>query len=341
MKRKKKGSKLGNYAVYLAARALGVFINALPERAAVALGRGIGRFIHAIGGKRISRAEDQLRLAFGEQYTPADRRRIALDSYRHLGLTVVETLRLPKITADNWDRYLDRASIEAFVQEMGDTGVIVVASHIGAYHAGAHVSSLARPLGMSSLERPVDNPHLAAWITRLRGSGRMGLISKFDSFLEVRKALNKKQAVALLIDQDGGKRGVFVDFLGTLASTWTSAAEMQELMKLPIIVASAPRDGLRGLRAKLATHGRIEWKPLPEGLDKEGKRAERERRILETTAEVNRMIGEDVRRWPEQWMWMHRRWKTRPPGDPTPVVNGVPCPWLLKGGAEGDGPGLQ
>jgi KDO2-lipid IV(A) lauroyltransferase len=331
MKRERRGWKAVDWTAYQLSRLAAAGLQALPERAAIALGKGIGRLIYWTSGKRFERMEAQVRLVYGESLSPAEHRRIARESFLHLGLSAVETLRMPLLTSENWPETFPQEDMNRLFETLGEGGSVIVTAHLGAYHFAAHVAALGRPgAGLAAMERPFDNPYIAKFVSSLRGGAgeKMSMINKFDSFLEVRKAINQGRAVCLVYDQDGGKRGVFADFLGYPASTWTSAAETHLLLKVPIVVGSTHRVGY-GPQNRLVTHGRIDWKPLPEASSKEEKRRLRDERVLEIVEQINAWLGDAIRDHPEQWMWAHRRWKTRPKGDPVPVINGVPRPWLM------------
>lgn len=307
-------------------------IQALPWRPAIALGKGLGWCVWMLGGKRPRRVLNQMRLILGDRTTEEERRRLARLSYLHFGVSAIEIIKMPQVRREHLDTFFSREDVEALLDATGrEGGAILAASHLGAYPWGAQMLAQVRPGGVAALHREIDNPRAERILAGLRTAGGLELISKFASFLEVRKAVNAGKVVCLIIDQDGGKRGIFSDFLGYPASTWTSVAEAHLLLKVPLVVASMWREGF-GPRQHLRVHEVVRWEGPPDGLDKEARRAWHHERVRELTDRVNARLGEAILARPEQWLWVHRRWKSRPKGDPTPVVDGVPCPWLLEGG---------
>jgi len=301
-------------------------VRLLPVGMALRLGGGLGWLLGALGKRRRKRVEDQIRLVYGSRVSDDERRHLAMESYRHLGIGLVETMILPKITSKNLHRFWKLDEVRELLDLFQDGGLLVT-GHVGAYPIASHAFSLLEPGRIYAVQRPIDHPGAHRVIDGLRSSGGLKLISKFESFTEVRKALREKSMVCLIVDQNGGGRGVFVDFLGWPASSWSSAAELQELLKVRIVVASCYREGI-GPMNRIVVHEVLDHEPLPEGLDKAARKAIIEQRVVKTTAKIHHGIGQAVLAHPEQWMWQHRRWKTRPPGETIPLVDGVPSPWL-------------
>jgi KDO2-lipid IV(A) lauroyltransferase len=328
---KRKSKKRSPVADALAAAAFWTlirFIWLLPWPVAIALGKAIGLLIWKLGGRRPRRVMNQIRLVYGDRLSEAEQRHLARESYKHFGIGAIEIVKQPQITAKNLTRFFRGEDIEAFLAAApADGGAIMAASHLGPYTIGAQMLALVRPLGCAALHREIDNPRMEAMLAGLRGSSGLELISKFASFLEVRKAVNRGRIVGLIIDQDGGKRGIFSDFLGYPASTWTSVAEAHLLMKCPIVIAATWREGY-GPRLRIEALEVIAYEPPPDGLDKAARRDWQQRRARELTDRVNEVLGRKILEHPAQWLWVHRRWKSRPKGDRVQVIDGVPCPWL-------------
>lgn len=284
-----------------AVRAARASVRFLPERVSLALGRGIGTLAYALSKKRRAVAYRNLRAAFSSEKRPAELRRIALDSVRQMGMTLVEMLRFPE---------RDRAWVDSRVTIEGaeklaaararGKGVIFLTGHFGNWELLNIVGGI---LGypVYALARTQKHPRSDAYLNALRSCKGAQVITKGMPLREILRALKSEGIVAIVGDQDGGKRGVFVDFFGRLSSTPSGTATFAIRTGASILPIFIHREG--------RTRHCIELKdPLvmpPEVADPE----EAERFILQQFA---RILEGMIRRHPDQWLWAHRRWKSSP-----------------------------
>jgi len=149
--------------------------------------------------------------------------------------------------------------------------------------------------------RPLDNPLLDRRLIALRGGTGNDVIPKRRAVRETMRALAAGRAVAILIDQDARDDGVFVPFFGRPASTTPTLALLALRTGAPIVpvFARVAADGRIGVHVQPAVDVR------PTG--------DRDADVLRVTAACTAVVETWVRRDPEQWLWMHRRWKTAPP----------------------------
>lgn len=273
---------------------------ALPPAVGRRLGVVVGELAyHALGSRRRVALEN-LALAFGPAWGRERRRAVARASFRHLGLTAVECCQLYAGSAGRLLAGVRLEGIQHLKAALGEgRGVLYLTAHFGNWEllGAAHVLT---GFPLSVVARPLDNPFLEARLAEARRRLRMGLISKREAVPRVREALARGECVGVLLDQDAGRRGVFVPFFGQPASTSRALAILAARTRAPVVPAFIRRlpDG-----AHLVT---LE-PPVP--LERSG---DRERDIRTNTARFTAAIERQVRACPEQWFWVHRRWKTRP-----------------------------
>lgn len=284
--------------------ALGRGFARLPPAAGDRLGRWLGLLAYLCLGRRRAVALANLTLAFGETKTPGELRALARRSFEHLGITAVECCRLffgqPGLL-------LGKVQVEGLPHLKGamaqERGALLLTAHFGNWEllAAAHVLA-GYPL--SVVIRPLDNPALEALASRCRERAGLRLIPKREALRGVVAALGRGEMVGILLDQNATLReGVFVPFFGRLASTSKGLALLAQKSGAPVVPIFIHRepDG---------THQVTVEPPVP--LQQSG---DRDADILANTAAFTRIIERHVAAHPEQWFWVHRRWKTRPPDE--------------------------
>jgi KDO2-lipid IV(A) lauroyltransferase len=195
--------------------------------------------------------------------------------------------------------------LEAATAASRPGGVLVLTAHFGNWELAGLVGPLYG-VPMATVMRPLDSPLLDRLARRLRGSTGVEMIDKREAFRAVTDALRRRQLVAILLDQNASRReGVFVPFFGRPASTSRGLALLSLRTGTPILPVFMHRepDGRHHLVIEPAI-------PSPS-------RGALGVSIEELTAACASRIEATVRRWPEQWLWLHRRWRTRPVGETT------------------------
>ena len=176
-------------------------------------------------------------------------------------------------------------------------GAIFMSGHFGNFEFGA--AWLARRMPVDLVVRPLSNPRVDAWLTARRRAAGFGLIRADAGVRAVFSALRDGHAVAMLADQDARRHGVFVPFLGRPASTPVGPARVSLRTGAPIVMGFVTRraDGRHELSIE---------PPIVEG-------GEDDAAALRLTARHTAILEAWVRKRPEAWFWLHRRWKTAPP----------------------------
>ena len=246
-----------------------------------------------------------LAIAFPEQPL-AERRRILRASMLNLGRMAAELAHLPRLT-DEQLREMVRFEDEAWWQEAigweRPTGVLILSGHFGNWELLVYAHG-RRGHPVTMVHRPIRNPLLDRWLNRLRARAGTRLVRKHHAAAEVLRALREKQLLVLPFDQNSTRGlGVFVDFFGLPASTNAGIARIGLRADAPIVPAFIVRQG------RSARHV-VHVLPIME----RSRPATRRPTCSRNTARLSAVFEDMVRRFPEQWLWVHRRWKTRPPG---------------------------
>ncbi len=288
-----------NTLEYAAAVALLKALEWLPTPLAEAVARGCVRLLH-LAVRRLRRvALKNLQIALPE-LGPAVRRRILAGMYRSLARSLVLFARLPSLdrrSVGRWIRMEGYEHVEAALRR--GKGVLFATAHLGNWELSAVAFALlSRP--MYVVVRPLDNPKLDALVAARRRLGGNRLIEKKDFARSILKALAANQAVGILVDQNSTpEEGVFVEFFGIPACAGTGLVRLAARSGAAVIPGFA-------LWSDQEQRYVLRFEPPVEITGD----------VREDTQRLQKRLEAVIRRHPEQWLWIHRRWKTRPPGEP-------------------------
>ncbi|MGH9861976.1 MAG: lysophospholipid acyltransferase family protein [Candidatus Acidiferrales bacterium] len=275
-----------------------------PRAAARRLGAALAALFYFLHRRWRRVAEVNLRFAFPEK-AAEERERILRRAFRHWGWLLAEFARFPRLTARELERVIVYEGLEHFQQAAArGQGVIFLTAHLGAWELSSFAHSFyGHPLAY--FNRPLDNPLVDALVNRYRCLGGNRPLERRGAARAALDELRRGAAVGILMDQNVllGDGNVFVDFLGVPASTTAGPARLALLADAAVVPGFALWDEELGKY-------RLHFDP-PLELVRTG---DAERDVVENTALFTRVIEDYVRRYPEQWLWIHRRWRTRPPG---------------------------
>lgn len=287
-------------------------LQCLPVRVAFQVSAGLAWLLHHVAPRRLSRyavARDNLRLAYGETLSDETADQMILDMWRHLFRLVCEVIQLPRRLrlyncADILDFYRRDDCVGAL---LSGRPIICLGGHFGNWEVSVNTFGyFGFPVGV--VARELDNPWLQAWFQRFRESTGNSLILKSGAGVELARIMDHSGTASLLCDQDAGRTGVFADFFGRPASTFKSIGLLALQYQAIVIVGGAYRlpdahyPDARWSRFCLATQDIIDAADF-QGVDG----------LAELTQRFTSSLEQLIRRAPEQYFWIHRRWKT-PPG---------------------------
>lgn len=283
----------------LAKVVLGI-IAVAPPGFTLAFAESVGWLVFHLLPGRAKIATDNIRAAGIVRGEP-ELRRLGCRCFQSLTRMVAETvITRNRIRPDNWQNYVTiDAPPETFAQ-LKDTsrGAIIASGHLGNWDVAARALSMLRPV--SVIYRPFNNPYLDREINSERGGTNLHLISKYKTNpMRFMKLLADGDCLALMIDQhisEAGER-VRVNFFGRPCWATRSVAMMHMTTRLPLFVAVAARTGRLKFTAHLA--GPIRWE----------RTGNREADVLGITQAMTDEIEKIARRYPEQYLWGHRRWR--------------------------------
>lgn len=294
-----KRNKIQNYIEYYALRTAMFFIRLFPIKFAVKIGNCLAVFAYYFIPVRKKHIKEMLTLSFPEK-SKKEINTIAKNVYKNFMQTIIEIMFFPKMSDEEIKDLMIYDNIELIdrIYKQGKGGIFLSA-HFANWELTA--LSFAKRYPISVIVAKISNTLIDGMINDIRTKQGFETINRDTmAYKGVLKALKKKHFVAILCDQDAGKQGIFIPFLGRLASMPKGPALFALRAKCPIITAF----GVRSDNGKMIV--KMDEIPLPDT----GNEEENIRIIL---SEYNRRLEQVVRENPHYWFWFHRKWKTRPP----------------------------
>ena len=274
-------------------------LGCLPRSAGIRIGLGIGRLLFTFDRKHRGIAADNVSRAFGWPPESERVRHIVRQVFNNLGTLLFEIAWANRLDPQQHARYFRISGREHFQRAMEKgRGVLLLTAHMGNWELFTIVARMAA-IPASVVYRPLDSPVLDDAVKKIRCRYGAQLIPTKYAFYRIAKTLRKKGCVAMLMDQNVDYyNGVFVDFFGRRACTNRGMAYMAVRTGAPVVPVFMLREQ-GGFRAVV----------LPEiPLTKTG---DLQKDIEINTAKYNQAIEDIVRRYPDQWFWVHQRWKTK------------------------------
>jgi Kdo2-lipid IVA lauroyltransferase/acyltransferase len=272
----------------------------LPRSVMLALAHGLGRVWAACDGRHLAIAADNLRQAFPD-WDEARIARTARGVYAHFGAIMVDLLWLGRRSRDEILSIVEWEGCEHYeAAKASGSGMLFVLGHLGNWEVlGVAHGYVHEPAGV--IARPLDNPALDERLTSFRRRGGNIVISKWQALQQTLRLIRVGKGVAVLIDQNvQEKDGIFVRFFGRPAATTTVAAAVA--LKTGCILVPVRTRLLPNGHYRFSYEAPPAWTPT----------GERVTDIVGLTQALTSRIEAWVREAPEQWLWLHRRWKTQP-----------------------------
>lgn len=278
----------------------------LPWRMAAALGELYGRAAYRLWPVARRAGMINLRRAYGPRMDRAEAARRVREVFGSLGRGIAEGVQFARRfkRGGEWSAVCRARDPEIEARVLSDPRPkIFVTAHLGCWEMAMQTVALRSDRPGSAIVRRVDNPFLDAVVRRVRLRSPSEWIEKRGATPEALRRLRRGENVALLGDENGGARGVFVEFFGRSASTHKTPALLSAMTGAPIVVGAAIRQpGGRDFLFELAV-----VEPRPDARDA----GEEIRRL---SAEVAAILEGWIREHPSQWRWIHWRWRDRPGG---------------------------
>lgn len=284
--------RLRHFLEYVSIKLLSAVFMIIPLKLVYLIARMLGIFTYHVIRIRRDVTMENLRNSLGEKFSKKELEKIACEAYVNIGITFMEMLIVHRFKehilemVDVSDSYILKRNIEK------GQGVIVVSCHFGSWELiGAAIAALSIP--MTVVVKRLSNPYIDNMIYQLRTGFGNTIINYGASVKHIVRALRNNEVIGLISDQDAGREGIFVDFFGRKASTPRGAAQLALKYKAPIVVAMALRTGngkYKSIFKKITVN---------------------ENDTIEAVTQKYTTVMEDIiRQYPEQYFWMHRRWKT-------------------------------
>ncbi|MGE5646056.1 MAG: lysophospholipid acyltransferase family protein [Acidobacteriota bacterium] len=235
------------------------------------------------------------------EISPARRNEIAAGVYRSIARLLVAFAKFPQISKANISGWIRYEGFEHFERaRAAGRGVLFATAHLGNWELSAFAHGLLTG-PMHVIVRPLDNPAIDRLVERRRALSGNRIIEKKDFARTLVKALHANEAVGILIDQNSSlDQGVFVDFFGVPACAGTGFAKIAARTGAAVIPGFA-------LWSEQERRYVLRFYPPVEITG----------RVDEDTARLQGVLESVIREYPDQWLWIHRRWKTRPRGEPS------------------------
>jgi len=286
-----------------------IAVGTLPFDVALGLGAAAGNLYARLGGPRVSDARINLAIAF-PAWSPEERESVLRESFANLGRNIAEVCEMH---CDKAGKLFDLVDIEGREHLAEDrrpgAGALILTAHFGSWEFCA--AALAhKGLPVSAVQHGFENQAIEQLVTDWREAAGMETLTLGGAALGIFRALERGRFIALLMDQNAKpEEGVFAPFFGEPACTRSGPvllAMSRGTRFLPVFFHRVGRSGRHV--AKIAPPLDLE----DEGDDPEGA-------LVRNVGRVNAAVEAAIREAPEQWIWSHRRWKSRPPQSPRPI----------------------
>lgn len=299
---KRARNRVLDYLVYLFARLLVCVLQALSIEQSYAFARVLAALLYRLDKRHREVGMENLRVAFGDRYTEAQRDAIVRGVYLHFCAMLMEIMHIPrKLHPETWRDRITLVGHEAVVDRLLAGGpMILLTGHFGNWEMAGYLFGVFG-FPPHSVARTLDNPYLDRYLREFRERTGQKMIPKHGGYDEMLATLRSGRVLSFLADQDAGQNGLYVDFFGRPASTHKAIALLAIEHKAPVVVGYARRTG-PGFRYEVGCPEIIDPAELEGTADD----------VRELTQRFTKAIEDVIRRDPDQYLWLHRRWKHQP-----------------------------
>jgi KDO2-lipid IV(A) lauroyltransferase len=290
-----------NSILFISAKTAFLCALLLPRPLGLRLFGALGRLAFCVPNIERTRTLEHLRLVFGASWNEKKIRATARKVYVSLGRNLFDAVKLSRAPEKVFNAIVKHSDLAPFREAFGrGRGVIVITAHIGCFELLLHFFARHGFRSFAIGQRSFD-PRLDGLIRRIRSGEDIDYMDRSESPRKIIRGLQEGKAFGVLIDQDTMVEGVFAQFLGKTAYTPSGPVRIAMRFGIPAVVATITRQPDN-------TH-HVSLSDILEFTD----RGDFENDLLKNVQLANDRIGETIVRFPEQWVWMHRRWKRQPP----------------------------
>lgn len=296
---------LVDWVVYLAVRLAVCLIQAMPDGVARGFADLLAAVAYRVDKRHRKVAAENLTFAFPEK-TPVEIDRLVRECYRHFMHLAIEIAVLPKkLRVENWRRYATLVGGDKVLTALlEDRPVLIVTAHFGNWEMAGFALGLFG-FKTHAIARTLDNPHLERFFKQFRQRTGQAILDKNLDYDRIVAALQAGGKVATLGDQDAGSKGVFVNFFNRPASAHKAVALLAMQYDAVMLVVGIPR-----VRAGANWHYHIRCEDVIDPREY----ANTGNAVKAITQRYHDSLAAMIRRHPEQYFWLHRRWKSQPKG---------------------------
>ncbi len=316
------------WSQYIALRAVSGLVQCFGVRQNLRTAAAVGSLFSLTNPRRCRRAEVNIAYSF-PHWSEERIQQVAKQSLINMfQLFMVDALVMPRlITSSSWSQYVQVGHLDQVVERLiRHKPVIFVTGHCGNWELlGFALAAIGYPI--TALARPLDNPLIDKWLMDIRQSQGLRIITKWGATPILQDTLKNGGQLGFIADQNAGDQGLFVPFFGRLASSYKSIGLLAMRYNVPIITGHARRIR-KSYRYEITCPDVMtpdDWVDQPDPL-------------FYITSRFNRALELMIRRAPEQYLWLHRRWKSRPKherlGQPMPkrlIAKLEQLPWMTQG----------
>ncbi|MFH1288073.1 MAG: lysophospholipid acyltransferase family protein [bacterium] len=287
--------KIRYFLEYLIVCFIAIIARILPVKTAIFFGETLGNIVYYCMPIRKKTVLANLSIAFGKEKSLNEIKKICKNCYRNLGMSLIEFFRYPKYTKENFLKYV-KIENEGYLKSslLKGKGVIIIAGHFGNWEFSAAAVGLSG-YPLSQVSKNLHNYYLNRIVLKYRKDKNINVIGLKMEVREIIRVLKRNGIVGIADDQEARLHGLWVDFMGKEALTARGPVVFARKLGSPLVPCFVVRQ-----KDKI-THKLVFEKPIiVDSLDDK-----------EYLSQFNQLLEKYVRMYPEQYFWLHNRWRTR------------------------------
>jgi KDO2-lipid IV(A) lauroyltransferase len=282
-------------------RALYALATALPRSVGLWLFGAAGSAAFLFPNREKTRTLEHLRLIYGGTWSKRKIRDTARDVYRMLGKNMFDAIHLSHASLERFNALVKHDDLSAFKEAFDrGRGVVAISAHVGCFEMPLHFFA-RHGFKTFAIGRRMFDPQIEEVVRTIRSGDDIEYMGRDEGSLKVVRNLKEGKVFGVLIDQDVRVEGVFADFLGRPANTPSGPMKIAMKFKIPVVVVTTARQ-------HDDTHYVYINGPLT--LADTG---DFNKDLIQNIQIANDLICDTIKQFPDQWVWMHRRWKRKPP----------------------------